>query len=321
MTDVTAEETFGRGERGDGGRFVRQTSRFREWVTADGSSGFPAEAGRYHLYVSLACPWAHRAVIVRRLKGLEEAIPMSVVDPIRDRAGWAFRPVPGATGDRLHGWRHLSEAYTASDPGFEGRITVPVLWDTVRGRIVTNESADLIVMLDDAFDAVADHPEVDLHPEDLREEIAEINAFVYERVNDGVYRAGFASTQAAYEEAVLPLFEALDTLDDRLAARRYLTGDRHTLADWRLFTTLLRFDPVYHGHFKCNLRRIADYPNLAPYLRDLFQTPGVAGTVDMDHIKRHYYATHRGINPTGIVPVGPELDLSRPHGRDALLVA
>ena len=318
MSDVLATQTFGKGERGDGGRFARQTSAFRDWVTADGSSGYPAESGRYHLYVSLACPWAHRTVILRELKGLQDAIGMSIVDPIRDEDGWKFTGAPGTTADDVNGWTYLSEAYLASDPGFDARITVPVLWDTQTRRIVNNESADIIVMLNSAFDAFAADPGLDLYPDALRDEIDAINETVYENVNNGVYRSGFASTQEAYEEAVFPLFDTLDELEQRLASRRYLVGEHQTLADWRLFTTLVRFDAVYVGHFKCNLRRVADYPNLSGYLRDLYQTPGVAGTVDLDQIKRHYYMTHGGINPSGIVPAGPVLDLDAPHGRDAL---
>lgn len=318
MSDVLATQTFGKGERADGGRFARQTSRFRDWVTADGSSAYPAQAGRYHLYVSLACPWAHRTVILRELKGLRDVIGMSIVDPIRDERGWAFTGAPGTTVDDVNGWSFLSDAYLASDTDFDARVTVPVLWDTVTGQIVNNESADIIVMLSDAFDAFADNPDLDLYPAALRAEIDELNATIYENVNNGVYRAGFASTQEAYEEAVFPLFDTLDALDVRLASRRFLLGDRQTLADWRLFTTLLRFDPVYVGHFKCNMRRIVDYPNLSGYLRDLYQTPGVPGTVDVDQIKRHYYKTHGGINPTGIVPAGPILDLDEPHGRETL---
>jgi glutathionyl-hydroquinone reductase len=312
------EPTLAKGEQDADGRFVRQGSRFRQWVTADGSSDFPAEAGRYHLYVSLACPWAHRTVILRSLKGLEAAIGMSIVDPIRDSRGWAFREVRGATGDPLHGWEYLSEAYAASDPDFDARVTVPVLWDTQTGQIVNNESADIVVMLNEAFNAVAGNPEPDYYPTELRGSIDELNELVYERVNNGVYRAGFASSQTAYEEAVYPLFETLDDLDSRLADRRYLFGSKQTLADWRLFPTLLRFDPVYVGHFKCNIRRIADYSNLWPYVRDLYQTPGVAETVDLDHIKRHYYRTHPGINPSGIVPVGPAIDYAQPHERAML---
>jgi putative glutathione S-transferase len=298
-----------------GGAFVRQQSAFRDWVTADGASGYAAAPGRYHLYASLACPWAHRAVVVRRLKGLEDVIGLSIVDPVRDERGWAFRDVPGATADLANGFGFLSEAYEASRPGFDARVTVPVLWDTQERRIVNNESADIIVMLNEAWDEWAERPGLDLYPAELRGEIDELDAWIYERVNDGVYKAGFATSQDAYEAAVLPLFQTLDALDARLADRRFLVGDEPTLADWRLFTTLVRFDAVYVGHFKCNLRRIADYPSLAPYLRDLYQTPGVAETVDFDHIKRHYYVTHPGINPTGIVPAGPLLDLDAPHGR------
>jgi putative glutathione S-transferase len=297
------------------GAFVRQESRFRDRVTADGSSGLPAEAGRYHLYVSLACPWAHRTIIVRRLKGLEDAISMTVVDPERDERGWRFS---SSEPDPLHGWAYLSEAYLATDPTFEGRVTVPVLWDKQTGRIVSNESGDLVEMLATEYDAVAGNPELDLFPEELRDDIDELNAYVYDAVNNGVYRSGFASTQEAYEDAVFPLFEALGVLEDRLSTRRYLFGDRQTLADWRLFTTLVRFDAVYVTHFKCNIRRIADLPNLSGYLRDLYQTPGVADTVSMDHIKRHYFRTHPQINPTRIVPVGPDQDLATPHGRESL---
>src|SRR4051794_15700920 len=289
------------------GRFVRQQSAFRDRVSADGSSGYKAEPGRYHLYVSLACPWAHRTVIVRMLKGLEDAIPMTVVDPIRDERGWRFTD---AEPDPLHGWRYLSEAYTQTDSAFEGRVTVPVLWDKQTGRIVSNESADVVEMLNSEFDEWARHPDLDLWPAQVREEGAELNDRIYETVNDGVYRSGFATSQEAYEEAVLPLFETLDALEERLATRRYLLGDEPTLADWRLFTTLVRFDAVYYVHFKCNVRRITDYPNLSRYLRDLYAIPGVADTVDFDHIKRHYYLTHASINPTGIVPVGPALNLA-----------
>jgi putative glutathione S-transferase len=301
-------------ERNAEGAFVRQTSAFRDRVTADGSSGYPAVAERYHLYVSLACPWAHRTIIVRELKGLADAIPMTIVDPVRDERGWRFPP---EAPDPVNGFRFLSEAYAATDPGFDARVTVPVLWDTVTGRIVNNESADIVEILNSEFDGVAARPQVDLYPGELRDDVDELNAWIYDRINDGVYKAGFASSQAAYEAAVVPLFEALDTLEERLADRRFLFGERQTLADWRLFTTLVRFDAVYVGHFKCNLRRIEDYPNLFGYLRDLHQTAGVAATVDFDHIKRHYYVTHGEINPTGIVPVGPVQDLSTPHGRQS----
>jgi putative glutathione S-transferase len=312
------QQAPGPAERGPGGRFQRQQSRFRDWVTADGSSGVPARAGRYHLYVSLACPWAHRTIILRRLKGLEAAIGMSIVDPIRDERGWAFGPAGGPTADHLHGWSLLAQAYQASDPSFVGRVTVPVLWDRETGRIVNNESADIVVMLNSAFDGVAAHPERDFHPPDGREEREALQEIIYETVNNGVYRAGFAATQDAYDEAVLPVFETLDMLDARLADRRFLFGPRPTLADWRLFPTLVRFDSVYVGHFKCNLRRIVDYPHLWPYVRDLYQTPGVAETVDFDHIKRHYHVTHRQINPTGIVPAGPLVDFAAPHDRARL---
>lgn len=294
-----------------GGRFVRADSRFRNWVTEDGSSGFRAEAGRYHLYVSYACPWAHRTLIFRVLKGLEAAISVSVVEPLMLEHGWAFPE--GA--DALHGARFLYEIYTRADPHYSGRVTVPVLWDRERQTIVNNESAEIIRMLNGAF-ARAGATGPDLYPEPLRAEIDATNDWVYRTVNNGVYRAGFATSQEAYEEAVTALFESLDAIDERLGRQRYLAGDRITEADWRLFTTLVRFDAVYVGHFKCNLRRIADYPNLSGYLRELFQVPGVAGTVHFDHIKAHYYGSHKTINPTGIVPKGPILDFTTLHGRD-----
>ena len=313
MGTTTAE--FGR-ETSTKGAFVRQRSAFRDRVTGDGSSGFPAAAGRYHLYVSLACPWAHRAMIVRELKGLQDAIAMTVVDPLRDERGWRFEP---DRPDPLHGWTYLSEGYLASDPSFRGRITVPVLWDTETGRIINYESAEVIEMLNGEFDAFATHPELDLWPEELRAELTELNAWIYDDVNNGVYKSGFATTQEAYEAAVLPLFAALDRLEEHLTSRRYLGGAAQpTLADWRLFTTLVRFDAVYVSHFKCNLRRIADLPALQDYLRDLYQQPGVAATVDFDHIKRHYFMTHGSINPHGVVPAGPILDLDAPHGREGV---
>jgi putative glutathione S-transferase len=313
MSATTAE--FGR-ETSPKGAFVRQRSAFRDRVTADGSSGFPAAAGRYHLYVSLACPWAHRSIIVRRLKGLEDAIGMTVVDPLRDERGWRFEP---GRPDPINGWEYLSEGYLATDPSFRGRVTVPVLWDTETGRIVSNESADVIEMLSAEFDAFAGRPEVDLWPEELRGELAEMNAWIYDDVNNGVYKSGFATTQEAYEAAVFPLFAALDRLEEHLSTRRYLAGaPEPTLADWRLFTTLVRFDAVYVHHFKCNLRRIADLPALQGYLRDLYQHPGVAETVDFDQIRRHYFMTHGSINPHRIIPAGPVLDLDGPHGRDAV---
>jgi len=310
-----------------GGKFVRDTAKFRNWVTADGRAGpsgeggFEAALGRYHLYVSYACPWAHRALIFRALKGLEEHVSVSVVHPLMQGDGWTFETdFDGATGDGLMGKRFMREIYLAAEPNASGRVTVPVLWDTERETIVSNESAEIIRMFNTAFDGITGNG-ADFYPERLRGEIDAINERVYRDVNNGVYKAGFATTQAAYEEAVTALFEALDWLEDRLAMRRYLAGAQVTEADWRLFTTLVRFDAVYVGHFKCNLRRIADYPNLSGYLRELYQWPGVAETTRLDHIKLHYYASHGTINPTGIVPVGPALDLDAPHGRDRLAAA
>lgn len=296
------------------GEFTRQDDAFREWVTADGSSGYPAASGRYHLYVSWACPWAHRTIIVRKLKQLEHVVGMTVVDPIRDERGWAFRNGPGHSQDPINGFRYLSEAYKATDPAYLGRVTVPALWDTVTNRIVSNSDDDLMRMFNHEFTAFTGS-RLDLYPANQRNEIEEWNAFLYKNVNDGVYRAGFATTQAAYEKAVRRLFEALDRVEQRLADRRYLFGSQYVETDWRLFVTLIRFDAVYHGHFKCNIRRIADYPNLFGYLKDLYQTEGIADTVNFDHIKRHYYVTHDDINPTRIVPLGPQQDLSAPHGR------
>jgi putative glutathione S-transferase len=302
------------------GRFVRQESAFRNWITPDGrpgptgEGGFSAEAGRYHLYVSLACPWASRTLILRKLKRLEDAIDVSIVHWHMGENGWEFREGPGATGDRLHGSRHLHEIYTRAMPDYSGRVTVPVLWDKERGTIVNNESAEIVRMLNSAFDgAGADGP--DFFPEPIRAEIDAINARVYDSVNNGVYKAGFATSQEAYEEAVLALFATLDELEERLGTQRYLTGDRLTEADWRLFTTLVRFDAVYVGHFKCNLKRLVDHPNLWAYTRELYQVPGVAETVNFQHIKNHYYGSHRTINPTGIVPLGPKIDFEEPHGR------
>jgi putative glutathione S-transferase len=304
-------------EQSAAGEFKRQADVFRQWVTEDGSSGYRAEPGRYHLYVSWACPWAHRTIIVRKLKGLEPVIGMTVADPIRDERGWAFREGPGHSADPINGFHFLREAYRATDPAYRGRVTVPVLWDTFTERIVTNSDDDLMRMFNSAFDRFTDS-RLDLYPEGLRKEIDELNTFVYENVNDGVYRAGFATSQRAYEPAVRRLFSALDQLDVRLKDRRFLFGGRFVETDWRLFVTLIRFDAVYHGHFKCNIRRIIDYPNLFGYLKDLYQTDGIAGTVNFDHIKRHYYITHDDINPTRIVPVGPEQDLTLPHGRERL---
>jgi putative glutathione S-transferase len=306
-----------------GGRFVRNSAAFRNWVTADGSAGpsgkggFKAEPGRYHLYVSFACPWAHRTLIMRKLKGLEEMISLSVVHWRMLEHGWTFEEGPGVIPDPINGARYLHQVYTAADPSYTGRVTVPVLWDNQSGTVVNNESAEIIRMFNASFNAIGTRSG-DYYPEGLREEIDVLNARIYDNVNNGVYKAGFATTQAAYEEAVHPLFETLDMLDARLASRRYLFGDRLTEADIRLFTTLVRFDPVYVGHFKCNLRRIADYQNLPGYVRDLYQTGGIAETVNMQHIKGHYYESHRTINPTGIVPVGPILDLDAPHGRGTL---
>jgi putative glutathione S-transferase len=294
-----------------GGRFVRKDSSFRSWIRADGSTPFAPEPGRYHLYVSLACPWAHRTLIFRSRKRLKDAISVSVVHPLMGAQGWSFgNPdgTPGVTGDPLNGAQHLHQIYTKADPGYTGRVTVPVLWDKQQGTIVSNESAEIIRMQNAEFDAFGD-ASLDFYPEPLREEIDAVNRFVYPLVNNGVYRCGFATTQEAYEEAFAQLFFALDALEARLAERRYLLGDALTEADWRLFTTLVRFDAVYVGHFKCNLRRIADYPNLSRYLRALYQSPGVAETVDFGHIKRHYYQSHTSINPTGVVPLGPTLDL------------
>jgi putative glutathione S-transferase len=304
-----------------GGRFVRQPTQFRNWVTADGApgpsgeGGFRAEPGRYHLYVSLACPWAHRTLIFRVLKGLEDLIGATAVDPYMGENGWSFSD---AHPDDLNGRRHLYEVYLLADPTYTGRVTVPVLWDRQRRMIVSNESAEIIRMLNGAFDGVGGDASKDFHPEPLRGEIDAVNRVVYDTVNNGVYKCGFATSQQAYEEAYDALFASLDDLDARLGRQRYLAGDRLTEADWRLFTTLVRFDPVYVGHFKCNRQRIADYPNLSGYLRELYQVPGVAGTVNLDHIKRHYYGSHKTINPTGIVPKGPAMDLTAPHGRDRI---
>lgn len=305
------------------GKFVRSESQFRNWVTADGSAGptgkggFKAEPGRYHLYVSLACPWAHRTLIFRALKGLEDMISISVVNPLMREHGWTFEPDDGVVPDPLNNARFLHQIYTADTPDYTGRVTVPILWDKQQRRIVSNESADIIRMLNSAFDKVGASTG-DYYPAALRGEIDALNERVYDRVNNGVYKAGFATTAEAYEQAFWPLFEMLDKLDKRLADRRYLLGDSLTEADWRLFTTLIRFDAVYHGHFKCNLRRIEDYPNLSGYVRELYQWPGVADTVNFEHIKGHYYRSHATINPTGIVPLGPQLDLQRSHGREKL---
>ena len=300
------------------GAFVRQPYSIRGRITADGSSGFPAVAGRYHLYVSLACPWAHRAVIVRRLLGLEAAISMSVVDPVRDERGWAFRDGPGHAPDSVCGFEFLSEAYLRTDPAYTGRFTVPCLWDRETQRLVSNNYPDITIDFETQFTAFHRAGAPELYPAALRAEIDAVSALVYADVNNGVYRAGFATSQAAYDAAVQALFARLDWLEARLAGQRYLVGGQLTEADVRLFTTLARFDSVYVGHFKCNLRRLVDYPNLWGYARDLYQRPGFGETVDLDHIKRHYYMTHDRLNPSRIVPAGPLVDWAAPHDRARL---
>ncbi len=301
------------------GRFVRKDAQFRNWVTADGSAGptgdggFAAKPGRYHLYVSYACPWAHRTLIFRAIKGLEDSISISVVHWLMGDSGWTFETAE--IPDTINDADFLYQVYAAADPGYTGRVTVPVLWDKERGTIVSNESSEIIRMLNSAFDEIGAKPG-DYYPEPLRESIDTINERVYHTLNNGVYRAGFATTQEAYEEAVIPLFDTLDWLEELLSQQRYLMGNAITEADWRLATTLFRFDPVYAGHFKCNLRRIADYPNLSGYTRDLYQQPGIAGTFRLDHVKLHYYGSHESVNPTRIVPIGPTIDYSLPHDRD-----
>ena len=303
------------------GEFARSESQFRNWVTKDGSAGptgdagFKAEAGRYHLYVSLACPWAHRVLILRRLKGLESMISVSVVNPLMAEHGWTFDEAPGVISDPITNARYMYQIYTATDPNYSGRVTIPVLWDKQQHCIVNNESAELIRMLNSAFDDIGARPG-DYYPHALRGDIDKFNAKIYPNVNNGVYKAGFATTQRAYEQAVMPLFATLDELDQHLSHHRYLAGEQITEADWRLFTTLIRFDTVYYSHFKCNIKRITDYPHLSGYLRELYQWPGIKDTINMAHIKQHYYRSHLNINPTGIVPVGPDLDLERPHGRE-----
>jgi glutathionyl-hydroquinone reductase len=309
-----------------GGRFERQDSAFRNWVTVDGSAGpageagFKAEPGRYHLYVSLACPWAHRTLIFRKLKGLEEIIPISVVHWYMGKDGWVFKKGPGTIADSVNGAEKLHQIYAKAKPDYTGRVTVPVLWDKLRETIVSNESAEIIRMFNSAFDRITGST-LDFYPKHLRGAIDTVNDAVYHRVNNGVYKAGFATSQDAYDEAFDALFATLDDLEQRLARQRYLLGDRLTEADWRLFTTLLRFDPVYHGHFKCNLRRLVDYPNLWGYTRDLYQVPGVRETVNLHHIKHHYYESHPKVNPSGIVPKGPAIDYAAPHDRERLQAA
>src|SRR5262245_16973497 len=308
------------------GRFVRPQTTFRNWITPDGSpgpsgkGGFKAEPGRYHLYVSLACPWAHRTLIFRALKHLEDAISLSVVHWLMGKEGWTFDEGPGVIADPAFGAHHLYEIYLRSDPAYTGRVSVPVLWDKQRNVIVSNESSEIIRMFNSAFDAVGAAPG-DFYPAELRETIDSLNVRIYDTVNNGVYKSGFAISQEAYEESVQPLFATLDMLEERLASERYLCGDRLTEADWRLFTTLVRFDPVYVGHFKCNLKRLVDHPNLWGFTRDLYQQPGIAETVNLFHIKHHYYESHRTVNPTGIVPLGPTIDYGLRHHRAALSAA
>ena len=303
-----------------GGRFVRKAPQFRNWITPDGSpgstgdSGFKAELGRYHLYVSYACPWAHRTLIFRTLKGLEEMISVSVVHWFMGELGWTFEPGEGVVADPLINAQYLHEVYTHADSNYTGRVTVPILWDKKKQTIVSNESAEIIRMFNSAFDEVGAQLG-DYYPESLQGEIDALNERIYNTVNNGVYKCGFSTTQAAYEEAVIPLFETLDFLEERLSSQRYLMGEQITEADWRLFTTLVRFDPVYVGHFKCNIRRIVDYPHLWAYVRELYQMPGIAKTVDFQHIQKHYYQSHETINPTRIVPIGPKVDFMEPHTR------
>lgn len=317
MSTVTSPPQFP-AETSKRGEFVRQEYPIRDRFSADGSTGFPAVPGRYHLYVSWACPWAHRSVIVRRLLGLEDVISMSVVDPIRDERGWAFRDGPGHSVDPVNGFQFLSEAYLATDPEYSARYTVPCIWDRETKRLVTNNFPNITIDFETQFVAYHRPGAPDLYPAHLRSEIDEIAEVIYHDVNNGVYKAGFATTQEAYEEAFDALFARLDWLEERLAQQRYLVDDQLTEADVRLWVTLVRFDPVYFGHFKCNLRRLVDYPNLWEYARDLYQRPGFGDTTNFDHIKRHYYGTHPQLNPTGIVPKGPAMDWLAPHDRDRL---
>ena len=318
-------------EQTTAGEFQRQEDAFREWISSDGSTPYPAAASRYHLYVSLACPWASRTIIFRKLKGLEDTVGLTVVDPFRDEKGWAFRDPelsrPGSdlkkldqskSTDPVNGFRYLSEAYKATDPKFDGRVTVPVLWDKQTKKIVNNCEDDICPMFNSVFNEFAKNKDVDFFPKDIAAEQAKVSDFLYDNINNGVYRAGFATRQQPYERACKRLFDALDEMEKRLTSSRYLFGNRVVESDWRLFCTLIRFDVVYHGHFKCNLRRIIDYPNLQGYLLDLYQQRGIAETVSIDHIKRHYYMTHEEINPTRIVPLGPIVDLTKPHGRESI---
>lgn len=299
----------------NGGKFERQASKFRDNVSNDEDAKYPVESGRYHLYVSLACPWAHRALIFRKLKGLEEHIDVSVVHPEMLDNGWEFKEYPGSTGDKLYGFDYAHQIYTKAKPEITTRVTVPILWDKQTETIVNNESAEIIRIFNSGFNTLTSNDD-DYYPEALRQEIDDINEMVYHDINNGVYKAGFATTQKAYEEAFNALFHALDIVEERLSKQRYLVGSNITEADWRLFTTLIRFDAVYHGHFKCNKKQIADYPNIYGYMKELYQVPGVAETVNFDHIKRHYYFSHTMINPTQIIPVGPEQDLMSAHGRE-----
>jgi putative glutathione S-transferase len=318
-------------EQTTAGEFQRQEDAFREWISSDGSTPYPAAASRYHLYVSLACPWASRTIIFRKLKGLEDTVGLTVVDPFRDEKGWAFRDPelsrPGSdlkkldqskSTDPVNGFRYLSEAYKATDPKFDGRVTVPVLWDKQTKKIVNNCEDDICPMFNSVFNEFAKNKDVDFFPKDIAAEQAKVSDFLYDNINNGVYRAGFATRQQPYERACKRLFDALDEMEKRLTSSRYLFGNRVVESDWRLFCTLIRFDVVYHGHFKCNLRRIVDYPGLQGYLLDLYQQRGIAETVSIDHIKRHYYMTHEEINPTRIVPLGPIVDLTKPHGRESI---
>ena len=313
-------------ETSESGEFQRQEDAFREKISADGSTPYQSAAGRYHLYISLACPWASRTLVVRNLKGLQDVIGLTIVDPVRDEKGWAFRDPSGNTPpgapfestDPVNGFHYLREAYAATDPNFDERVTVPVLWDQETKKIVNNCEDDICRMFNDGFNAFARNKQLNLFPDDIAADHEKMADYIYENINNGVYRAGFATRQRAYERGCRNVFEALDELEGRLTTNRYLFGNRIVEADWRLFCTLVRFDAVYHGHFKCNIRRILDYPNLQGYLMDLYQQPGIAETVNLDHIKRHYYITHRQINPTGIVPLGPALDLTAPHGREKI---
>ena len=302
------------------GRFIRPAPIFRNFVTRDGSpgpsgeGGFAAEAGRYHLYISLACPWAHRTLIFRALKKLESAVSVSITEPLYGKTGWEFGTARSGTSDTVNGKTTLAEIYLLADPRYTGRVSVPVLWDKKRRTIVNNESSEIIRMLNSAFDAFTDE-RTDYYPAQLRGEIDAVNDVIYTNINNGVYRTGFATSQEAYEEAAYGIFDTLDKIEERMSRQRFLTGRHLTEADWRLFTTLVRFDTVYYSHFKCNLRRIADYPNLWNYTRDLYQVPGVAETISIDHIKRHYYGSQHQVNPTGIVPIGPQIDFTAPHDR------